>query len=141
VAVAADLLAVALSTGVAIHTGVLAVGDLPGGPTAMALAAARVRRGTPLLEVLDGMPARHGERWQPLCTTLSVGATSGMSVISALQRVGSSERLRARRVVERRIRRLPVLLLLPTAGLVLPAFALVTVVPLVMGSAAVLSPP
>ena len=59
-----------------------------------------------------------------------------------MRRFATSERLRLRRERERRARRLPVLLLLPLTTMVLPAFALVTVVPfLVLGDNPLELPP
>jgi hypothetical protein len=83
----------------------------------------------PLLDVLDAIPDELGTDWMPVATTLAVTATSGAPAIDAVRRLGTGLRVRRRRQCEQRIRRLPVLLLLPLAVLMLPAFVLVTFVP------------
>lgn len=134
-----DMLAVALSAGAGLHEAVLAVGEFGGPGAPLSGAAARLRRGAPLLEVLDDLPAALGGHWQALTTTLALTATSGAPALPALRHLATAERTRERRRIERRIRRLPVVLLLPLVALVLPAFALLTLVPLLLALGPVLS--
>jgi hypothetical protein len=130
-----DLLAVALSSGSGLHQALLDVAEFGGPGEPLASAAARLQRGVPLLEVLDALPGELGAEWIPVVTTLGVTATSGAPAIDAVRRMGAGLRVRRRRRCEQRIRRLPVLLLLPLATLMLPAFVLVTFVPVAVAIA------
>ena len=131
-AASADLLAVALVSGASVHEAVLAIGLHA--ESRMSHVASRIKRGEPIavaLESLDsGQPG-----WRSLSMLLAVSASSGAPAADALRRLAASERSRERRRIERQVRKLPVLLLLPTAFGVLPAFALVTLVPLLIGTA------
>jgi pilus assembly protein TadC len=108
---------------------VLEVAEFGGSQAPLASAAAKLQRGAPLLDVLDALPSELDAQWQPVATTLAVTATSGAPAIDAVRRLAAGLRVRRRRRCEERIRRLPVLLLLPLATLTLPAFVLVTFVP------------
>lgn len=133
VAACVDLLVVALSAGMTLHGAIEAVGVLEGNRAAVALraAASGLQRGAALLDVLDEL-ATAGREWQVVATTMALAAADGTAVLPALRRLAVTERTRRRRAVERRVRRLPVMLLVPLVGLVLPAFVLVTFVPVVM---------
>lgn len=133
VADCADLLAVALSAGMTLRQALEAVGELDAMDVAPSLrsASSALRRGVSLLDVLDSM-ASAGPRWHAIATTLSLVAGDGTDPLPALRSIAGTERTRQRRLIERRLRRLPVLLLLPLAGLVLPAFVLVTFVPVLL---------
>jgi len=128
VAVAADLLAVATAAGCSVHEAVLGAGEAcgPGGA---------------LEEVLDRLARHPPSGWHTLATTLGVSAASGAPASGVLRRLAAQERTRARRDRERRARRLPVVLLLPLVGLVLPSFVLVTLVPVALSGAASLQLP
>lgn len=128
---AVDMLRVAVTAGHTLHTAVVEVSRLGAGPVAAALAEAvdSFDRGGRLVESIGELPERHGPSLRPLCTTLVVAASSGAPLAPALQRLADAERRRLRRRTEERVRRLPVLLLAPLVGLVLPAFVLLTVVP------------
>jgi tight adherence protein C len=91
-------------------------------------------RGVPLADGLARLPDHLGPGAAPLSTTLSVAAVSGTPVGPALQRLADAERRRSRRAAEARARRLPVLLLGPLVGLVLPAFVVLTIVPAALSS-------
>ena len=133
VAACVELLVVALSAGMTLHGAIEAVGALEGhrGAEALRAAASGLQRGVPLLDVLDEL-ATVGRGWQVVATTMALAAADGTAVLPALRLIAATERTRQRRAVERRVRRLPVVLLVPLVGLVLPAFVLVTFVPVVM---------
>ena len=135
-AVAVDLLAVAVTAGYSLHGAVRVAGAEGAGPTAAALAAvaAAFDRGVPLADGLARLPAELGPAAGPLSTTLVVAASSGTPLGPALQRLADAERRRTRRAAEARARRLPVLLLGPLVGLVLPAFVVLTLVPAALAS-------
>lgn len=129
--VAADLLRLAVDAGHSPHTAVGAVGRVGVGPVCRALGrcAAAFDSGARLVDELTELPRRLGPALGPLSATLVVALESGSPVGPALQRLADSERRRRRRRVEARVRRLPVLLLGPLVGLILPAFVLLTIVP------------
>jgi hypothetical protein len=132
-----DLLQLAVSAGHSLHTAVAAVAEVGTGPASRALAGAveRHERGARLVESLEELPSRHGAALWPLTTTLCVAVSSGAPLGPALQRLADAERRRLRRRTEERVRRLPVLLLAPLVGLILPAFVLLTVVPVALTTA------
>jgi hypothetical protein len=134
---AIDLLALAVSAGHSLHTAVVSVATTTVGPVADALrdAVDGFERGGRLGEELARLPERHGAPLQPLVTTLTASLASGSPVLPALQRLGDAERRRLRRRTEERVRRLPVVLLAPLVGLVLPAFVIVTIVPVALTTA------
>ena len=70
-----------------------------------------------------------------LFVTLAAGVRSGTPVIPALQRLGDSERTRRRRRTQARVRRLAITMLVPLVLLVLPAFVLLTIVPVLLSVA------
>jgi tight adherence protein C len=75
-----------------------------------------------------GPPAR------PLVDVLLASERYGVPLGESLDRIAREARLERRRRGEERARRVPVLLLFPLVLCVLPAFALLTVVPLLVGS-------
>lgn len=135
-----DLLRLALSAGHTLHTALGAVTTaMPGaGPVSEAVAAAArsIDAGSTLIEAIDEMHATLGERVGPLATTLTMSLGSGSQLGPALGRLAEQERRRARRGAEQRVRRLPVLMLGPLVGLILPAFVLLTIVPVASSTAA-----
>jgi len=135
-AATADLLGVAVSAGYTLHGAVRAVAGHTNGSLAGALqtVADDFDRGVPLAEGLAGLPSRLGSAASPLSTTLSVAAAAGTPLGPALRRLADSERRRGRLLVEARARRLPVLLLGPLIGLVLPAFVVLTLVPVALAT-------
>ena len=135
-AASVDLLAVAVSAGYSLHGAVRVAGTEGAGPVAAALGrvAAEFDRGVPLAEGLAELPQTLGPEASVLATTLSVAAASGTPLGPALQRLADAERRRSRRAAEARARRLPVLLLGPLVGLVLPAFVVLTIVPAALSS-------
>jgi len=133
-----DLLAVAAGSGLNVAEAIRAVGAVSSGPvgTMLGSVAAEVDGGGLLVEVLARRGGSVAASVRPLLTTLVTTAVSGAPVAPALQRLADSERRRTRRRAEARIRRLPVLLLLPLVCLVLPAFVLLTLVPVGLATAA-----
>lgn len=126
-----DLLAVAAASGCTAAGAVAAVASVESGPVAGALrrVAQDVASGERLADALTAVVAVVGPAAQPLVTTLLAASSSGAPVAQSLQRLADAERVRHRRRVEARIRRLPILLLVPLVCCVLPAFVLLTLVP------------
>lgn len=135
--VAIDLLHVAVTAGHSTHVAVAVVGRLGTGPVTegLARAADQFDRGRRLLDGLSELAATLGPAVLPLVSTLNMALTSGAPLGPALQRLGDAERRRQRRRAEARARRLPVLLLAPVVGLVLPAFLVLTIVPVAVSAA------
>jgi Flp pilus assembly protein TadB len=129
--VVVDLLHVAVSAGHTLHTALAAVGSAGSGPVAAGLARVdgSFARGRGLVDALGDLPDDLGPAVRPLVTTLVASLRSGAPLGPALQRLADAERRRERRRAEERVRRLPVTLLAPLVGLVLPAFVVLTIVP------------
>ena len=80
-------------------------------------------------------PTGLGPPVRPLVTTLTASLRSGAPPGPSLQRLADAQRQRQRRRAEERVRRLPVLLLAPLVGLVMPAFVVLTIVPVAVTTA------
>lgn len=126
-----DLMGLATSSGRTVHEAVRVAGRHGSGRPGAAFAAVtrRVDAGDSLLDALDELDDRLGPDAAPLRATLAATLRSGSPAGPLLARLAERERRRARRHAEMRVRRLPVLLLAPLVGLVLPSFVLLTVVP------------
>jgi tight adherence protein C len=97
--------------------------------------------GRPLADALDRLPDDLGESCRGLVSVLSAADRYGSPLAEPLALVGSELRLQRRRQLEITARRIPVRLLFPLALGVLPAFVLLTVVPLLVTSLEELSLP
>jgi Flp pilus assembly protein TadB len=131
--VAIDLLAVAVGAGC---TPYLAVGVASQwSPPALADELDAVRRdcslGIGFADALERI-ARECSMFQPLVDALLASERYGAPVSDALTRLASEERAALRRRAEARARTVPVRLLFPLVFLVLPAFGLLSVVPVLL---------
>lgn len=131
-----DLLALATSAGVALPIAhPLVAGRVPG-PVGEALhaaaagAAAGEARADALLRTLTPL----GDSARRLADVLADHLRYGLPLGPGLDRLGAELRLDRRRRAEQAARRVPVRLLGPLVACVLPAFALLTVVPLLAAS-------
>jgi pilus assembly protein TadC len=88
-----------------------------------------------MADALEELTRAIGPEARPLVTALSSSLRSGAPLAPGLQRLADAQRRRQRRRAEERIRRLPVLLLAPLVGLVLPAFVVLTIVPVALTTA------
>ena len=126
-----DLAAVAVSAGatprVALEVAADAAGPCRAALGGVAAAAATLGLGP----ALEAGASAHPDLARFL-RALAVADASGAPLADALGRLGRSTRLAVRREAERRARTVPVRLLIPLVVLVLPAFALLTVVPAVL---------
>lgn len=131
-----DQLHVTVAAGHSLHTAIAAVASTDAGPVAGALAAADAAfaRGRTMVDALGELDRIGGDA-EALRATLAAALHSGAPPGPALQRLGDQLRRRRRRRAESRVRRLPVLLLGPLVGLVLPAFVVVTIVPVAVTTA------
>jgi tight adherence protein C len=137
-----DLLVLTTAAGLPITAAVTAIGRRPGGPLGAALerAATHVERGGTTASALGLVLDHAGASARPLVEALAAHDRYGTPLAPALERVAIESRLRRRRRAEEAARRLPVTLLFPLVLTTLPAFALLTVVPLLAGSFGSLSP-
>lgn len=131
-----DLLALALGAGLNVLLAVDAVGRRGTGPLAaeLALAAEATRRGQRLADALDDVSARCGDQVRPLMSLLASGERYGVPLGESLDRLAIDVRGVRRRQAEEVARRLPVKMLFPLVVCILPAFALLTLGPLLLTS-------
>lgn len=128
---AVDLLVVALTAGASVGAALETVADhLPEGQDAgVAATAAALQRGVPLESALRSWGKSRSEA-APIAAMLVGGGRSGAALAGDLSTCAADLRRRQRRAAEERARRLPVLMLIPLVSCVLPAFCLLTVVPM-----------
>jgi tight adherence protein C len=130
-----DLLRMCVGAGLTVSLAVQAVARRADGPVARALgqAAATARdRGCRLADELDALtdPTALGEPARSLVGVLTGCERYGHAIGPALERLAAELRSDERRRAEAAARRVPVLLLFPLVTCILPAFALLTVAPL-----------
>lgn len=127
-----DLLTVAVGGGLTVHKAVHAVADRGVGPLARELTHvhADAQAGRPLADALDDLPRRAGESTRALAASLAGCVRYGTPLGPTLAALAAEARDAERRRMEQSARRVPVLLLFPLVLCILPAFALLTVAPL-----------
>jgi tight adherence protein C len=136
VALTADLLAMATGAGLTPYLALEVVVQFVSGPVAVRLRTALVRAqrcGVSLAEALEA-EGEFSPRLAPVLTLLAASERGGAPVGAALVRLAASTRAQARRRAMARARTVPVRLLFPLVFLVLPAFLLLTVAPVVLAS-------
>ena len=94
----------------------------------------RSSRGEPWADALCGATRELGPSTQYVFSVLIAAERDGAPVAPALHRASDEARRRRRTRAEERVRRVPVLMLFPLVSCILPAFALLTVVPLLVGT-------
>lgn len=131
-----DLLIITATAGLTTGAALRALGPRVGGVLGppISRAAAVVACGGTVSEALAGLARAGGPALRPLVDALAQHDRYGGALRPALERVGIEARLRRRRAADEAARRLPVTLLFPLVLTTLPAFALLTVVPLLAGS-------
>jgi Flp pilus assembly protein TadB len=131
-----DLLRLTTLAGLPVGTAICAIGARPGGVVgdAVAHAARLLDRGAITANALDALAAIWGAPARSLVEALADHDRYGTPLSAALDRVGIECRLRRRRMAEEAARRLPVTLLFPLVLTTLPAFALLTILPILVGS-------
>lgn len=131
-----DLLVLASSAGLSLpvaHPLVAAHTPAPVGP-ALTVAHEAATLGRPRADALLAALVPLGERAHALAHVLVDHLRYGVPLLPGLERAGLELRLDRRRRAELEARRVPVRLLGPLVTCVLPAFALLTVVPLLAAS-------
>jgi Flp pilus assembly protein TadB len=133
-ATAVDLIGVAVAAGcnpyLAVELGARWSPPLMSGALARVVGACRVGQS---FDAALGELGRSESRLQPLTTALRTSARLGAPAGPALTRVSAEVRADLRRRAEARARTVPVRLCFPLVGCILPAFALLTVAPVVLG--------
>jgi len=131
-----DLFGVAVGAGLPVASAIGTVAGRSPPPIAAPLrdAARRMARGQSAAEALAAVERVLGPPVGPLIATLTAGDRLGSPLRAALAELGAQARLDRRRRAEEAARRLPVTLLFPLVCCTLPAFGLLTVVPLIVGS-------
>jgi len=138
-----DHLALAVAGGLPLTAAFVAVAPrLPAehAPLAQRLVD-RVERGAALASALQWWGVEIGRAADDLVTVLLAAERDGAPLADGLERAADSARRARRRELERRARRLPVAMLLPLVVCILPAFVLLTLVPVLVGSFRGLSVP
>jgi Flp pilus assembly protein TadB len=131
-----DLLRLATTAGMTLAVAHPVVAPHVSAPIGPALAGADVaaRRGRPRADAIVEALQPFGDRAQVLAHLLGDHLRYGVPLLPGLERTGLELRLDRRRAAELDARRVPVRLLGPLVTCVLPAFALLTVVPLLAAS-------
>ncbi len=131
-----ELLRIAIDSGLNITMAVTAVAERIEGPLSDELhrALAEVERGKRISDALEDVSVRAGDATRPLIGGLIAAERYGSPLSSVLERLALEARADQSRRAERAAKRLTVYLLFPLAGCTLPAFALLTVAPLLAGS-------
>lgn len=133
---AVDLLLLCCGAGVALPLAHPLVAAHLGAPIGPALAAAEraTAAGAPRADALAAELGRLGDRARVLGQVLADHLRYGVPLAPSLDRLGFELRLDRRRRAEQDARRVPIKLLGPLITCVLPAFGLLTVVPLLVAS-------
>jgi pilus assembly protein TadC len=131
-----DLFSLAIGAGLNVRLAVEAVAERAPPLSAAVLrdVVARVRAGVRQADALAVVPVALGHVTRPLVDALAAAERYGAPLGAALDRLALEARQDRRRRAETAARRLPVQLLFPLVLCVLPAFALLTVVPVLAGS-------
>lgn len=128
-----DLLVLAVGAGLTVHLAVRSVARRAPGPLGAELARVcdEVSLGRRLGDALEDLPARAGEACRPLVAALLASERYGAPLGPSLERLAHEVRADRRRRAEEAARKIPVKLLFPLVSCTLPAFALLTVAPLI----------
>lgn len=140
---AVPLLQLAIGAGLTVRSALWSTTPWLRGELASHLVAAlrAADDGSSLADELDKLPDLLGEGCRAFVSVLSAADRYGSPVSEPLAQLGNELRLQRRRQLQVAARRVPVRLLFPLALGVLPAFVLLTVVPLMVTSLEGLSLP
>lgn len=129
VAGALDLMALALGSGVPLLTAVEVVADRSGPVVAGHLrqVVAALRWGVAEARAWDGLPSM----WHPAGQAVALAGMAGVPPAGLLSRAAADMRRAEQRRIEEATGRLSVLVVIPLGLCFLPAFALLTVVPVI----------
>ena len=132
----AGLIRVGVGAGLPVGRALSEAADRGTGPASSALVSAlgRTERGVAMADAVDGLRVEFGEDGRPLVAALVGSIRHGAPIGPALDLVAADLRLRARRRAEVQARKVPVRMLFPLVTCILPAFILLSVVPMVAAS-------
>lgn len=135
-----DLLRIGVTAGLGVRAALAGAVEHLHGPLVdrVERALLEAERGRPLVDALDAAAVDLGATPRLLLDALVAGERHGAPLDALLGRVADDARRRERHRAERAARRLPVTLLFPLVCCALPAFALLTVVPVVVSTLAAL---
>ncbi len=134
-----DMIRLCVASGCTPHGSLVVLGSLPLraddvlGPL-VANAAQSLQRGAVVAEVLDDLQTTIGEAARPLCSALRSSADAGTPIGETLDLLAREARRTRKAQADVAAKRLPVLLLFPLITCILPAFALLAIVPLLGGA-------
>lgn len=131
-----DLLVLAVGAGCNVSLALAAAARRGTGPLAAELGrvTAEVGLGRRLADALDDLPDRAGESTRPLAAALAGCERYGAPLVPTLERIADDVRRQRQRRAEEHARKVPVKMLFPLVLCILPAFALLTVAPLIAGA-------
>lgn len=131
-----DLFRLAASAGQPVATAIATVAPRAPAPVRAAVVAARshLSAGGAVAGAVECLAAGLGRDGRELADALADAARTGAALVAVLDRVALTARNRRTRAAEEAARRLPVALLFPLAGCVLPAAVLLAVVPVLAAS-------
>lgn len=137
-----DLFLLAVEGGCTPRLAVEAVAEWVSGPWQVALrqVAVTVGQGLRLGTAVEALTVELGDPARPLVVALLDAEHYGTPLAPSLDRLAREAAVERRRRAEERARRVPVQLLFPLVFCTLPAFVLLTVVPLLAGTLPTLSP-
>lgn len=129
------LLQLAVAGGLTVRAAIAEVAPWLAGPLGAELRRALVvAERSALADALDQLGERAGPPARPLAAVLAAADRYGAPLDRPLAQLAFDARLTARRLAEEEARRVPVRLLFPLVAGVLPAFVLLTIVPLLVSS-------
>lgn len=134
-----DMIRLCVASGCTPHGSLVVLGSLPLraddvlGPL-VSKAAKGLENGAVVAEVLDELQATIGEAARPLCSALRSSADAGTPIGETLDVLAREARRTRKAQADVAAKRLPVLLLFPLITCILPAFALLAIVPLLGGA-------
>lgn len=131
-----DLLRLTTLAGLPVSAALGAISDRPGGVVGPAVARSvrLLDRGATTAQALAALGEACGSSARSLIDALADHDRYGTPLGPSLERVAVECRLRRRRRAEEAARRLPVMLLFPLILTTLPAFVLLTILPILVGS-------
>jgi tight adherence protein C len=130
-----DLIRLVLESGCSPHTAFALLSRRADGPLTESLQriGSDLHNGVRFVDALETFRNQIGPAARPLCSALLASERYGLPLSATLETLALDARLARQREAELAARRLPVLLLFPLVLCILPAFALLSIVPLLGG--------
>ena len=138
-----DLLVIAVRAGLTPELAIRKVAPFTGPPIGLDLQAVIDRidnDGQRFADALDGLISHRGEPLRPVVAALTGAERYGLPLAPALDALAQHARTTRRRQADIAARRLPVVLAFPLVVCILPAFAVLSVAPALIGALRALNP-